>query len=169
MRKAASGRLEKQKNNKLNWKWQNTLQGCICVQQHHVSLHSNFYWNTLETMDVGVTHFYLKPYSPSPINWLTVGRYEYIIIIVTVKPLIKLVSKITMKLNPSSFSFWPHRSPLVDALGASGLYLKPTGLLYVVIFQFHASLPVSGEELLTGSVVSSSAYQIELIVSGRQF
>lgn len=48
----------------------------------------------------------------------------------------------------------------------AGLSLKPTGLLYVVIFEFHASPSASREGLLNGCVVSSSAYQIKLIGSG---
>lgn len=48
----------------------------------------------------------------------------------------------------------------------AGLRLKPTRLLYVVIFEFHASPSASREELLNGRVVSSSAYQIKLIGSG---
>ncbi len=47
--------------------------------------------------------------------------------------------------------------------GSSGLHLKPTGLLYVVIFEFHASPPASREELSNES--GQSQYRIKLIVS----
>lgn len=73
-----------------------------------------------------------------------------------IKPLIRLVSELTMKLNPFSFCLG---TPFVDPC----LHLKPTGLLYGVILEFHASLSASREELLNGCVVSSGAYRIKLI------
>lgn len=141
---------------------ENTLRGCVWeVQQHLLLMHSS----SSESFGscFSLLAFLFKPQQSNSNKLAVITKMT-----AEVKPLIKQVSKITMKLNSSSFHFWPSLRPPHGPLGPPlDCSSNPPGFCSRLYYSFMLRCSPQEENFFNGSVVSGGARQIKLIVTSR--